>query len=204
MPTMHSAVAAVHGSDVRPDGLATQAADLDLLARWQTHAACWLVVGDLHAALPQDVLDGFALYLAHCEADARLIVLTTGAGEPPQAVAAALQACAVSTSIELHAAQPAVLKAALLSADALLLATAASDPAVTLAALELGVPVIGSAAAASASLTGAAALLWDTDAPALLAASMQRVRQDARLRDILRGRGFAVRDRLRCPPEPSA
>ncbi len=187
-----------------PDGLATIAANLALLARWQARAACWLVAGDLHTGLPHDVLEAFELYLARCEADARMIVLATGAHEPPQALADALQACAASAQIELHAAQPAVLKAALLAADALILSDAASDPAATLAALELGVPVIGSAAAATAALTGAAALLWAGATPALLAASMERVRQDARLRGILRERGFSDWNLRRTASEPPA
>jgi glycosyltransferase involved in cell wall biosynthesis len=170
------------------DHLAGIAANEALLARWQSAAANWV------AALPDGIaqqrllLEAFELFLDRCDGGARLIVLARGV--PAAASAAfrdALPACAFAAHVEcLVDADDADTKSALLSADALLLA-AAQDELVRAAAM-LGTPVVTVAADACAAAAG---LAWDAQDPGLLAATVERLREDPAARAWLRERGFA-------------
>lgn len=176
--------------------LAVVSADIDLLARWQAPAGCWLAVGALQAAPLQPLLDAFAAYLGRCERDARLILLDAGEDvEERAALAERARALRLDPQVEVARLNGAALKAALLSADALLMTTAVSDPLAAIAALQLGVPVVGGKEAAAAWAVAPGALLWEREEPTLLAATLERVRGDGRLRAELRRRGFAHADR---------
>ena len=58
-------------------------------------------------------------------------------------------------------------------------------------AMALGVPVIALDAGAQAWTLGGAGLVWDSAEPALISASIERLRADPILRSELRERGFA-------------
>jgi len=160
------------------------AADENLLRRWQSASTIWLASLP-GAAAARQLHEAFALYLDRCDGAARLIVL---ADAPPADIAllrAAVAKARIDAHVELLVAQPpATVKAALLSADALLAST--GDPLVE-AAMAVGTPIV----AFGASGGFEAALSWSDDDPALLAASVEHLRGDAGLRAQLRSRGFA-------------
>lgn len=170
----------------RFDHLAGVAANEGLLARWQSAAANWV------AALPEGIaqrrllLEAFELFLDRCDGSARLIVL---ARDVPVSTVEAFRdaARAFDAHVEcLVDADDADTKSALLSADALLLAAAQDD--LVRAAAVLGTPIVTVAADAAATAAG---LAWDAQDPRLLAATVERLREDPAVRARLRERGFA-------------
>jgi glycosyltransferase involved in cell wall biosynthesis len=58
-------------------------------------------------------------------------------------------------------------------------------------AMALGVPVVARDAGAQATTLGGAGLVWDDPDAGLVAASIERLRGDAALRELLRERGTA-------------
>lgn len=181
----------------RLDRLLATPADLGLLDTLRTPATNWLAVGRLapnkgHLTL----FDAFAAYLDRCDAHARLIVV--GSEDPRLAsYNAALRERIDALGLDphvlfLHGVDDAVLKGAYLCADALVSLSGHEGFCVPLAeALALGVPVVALARGAQAWTLGDAGLLWDEAEPALIAASVERLHQDAALRAELRERGFA-------------
>lgn len=180
----------------RLDRLIATPADLVLLDR-ATPAATWLAVGRLapnkaHLAL----LDAFALYLDRCEADARLLVVGSRDARL-EAYNEALQQRVATLRLSehvqfLHDVGEDVLKAAYLRADALVSLSGHEGFCVPLIeAMALGVPVVARDAGAQAWTLGGAGLLWPDTDPAVVAASVERLRADARLRSSVRERGFA-------------
>jgi glycosyltransferase involved in cell wall biosynthesis len=181
----------------RLDRLIATPADLGLLDTMRDGASQWLTVGRLapnkgHLAL----LDAFALYVDRCDANARLLVVGSEDARLASYNAALrdkLAALRLQAHVQfLHGVDDGALKAAYLGADALISLSAHEGFCVPLAeAMALGVPVVALACAAQAWTIGGAGLVWDSADPALIAASVERLRQDAVLRDCLRERGFA-------------
>jgi glycosyltransferase involved in cell wall biosynthesis len=181
----------------RLDRLLTVPADYALFDAPRQRTATWLAVGRLAPNKGHlDLFDAFSLYCDHCEANARLIVVGS---RDPRLVSynAALLERLCKLGIEgdvrfLSEVGEDVLKAAYLSADALISLSAHEGFCVPLIeAMALGVPVIARDAGAQAWTLGGAGLLSNGDDPAVVAASMERVRQDASLRDAMRETGFA-------------
>lgn len=181
----------------RLDHLLTVPGDFALLDAPRQRKATWLAVGRLAPNKGHlDLFDAFALYRDYCEANARLIVVGS---RDPRLVSynAALMERLCVLGIEadvrfLSGVGEEVLKAAYLSADALVSLSAHEGFCVPLIeAMALGVPVIARDAGAQAWTLGGAGLLSEGADPARVAASMERVRQDAALRDAMRETGFA-------------
>lgn len=172
----------------RLDHLAGIAANEVLLARWQSAAANWVTALPEGVAQQRLLLDAFDLFLDRCDGGARLIVLARHV--PPASVEAfrgALAARAFAAHVEcLVDADDADTKSALLSADALLLAAAQDD--LVRAAAMLGTPVV---TVAADPIAAAAGLGWEAQDPRLLAATVERLRDDDAVRACLRERGFA-------------
>ncbi|MEO6688437.1 MAG: glycosyltransferase family 4 protein [Dokdonella sp.] len=180
----------------RLDRLIESPSDLRVLDEICDGSANWLVVGRLapnkgHLAL----FDAFATYVDRCEANARLLVV--GSEDPRLAsYNAALRDKLASLHLESHVrflrdVDDSVLKAAYLGADALISLSGHEGFCVPLAeAMALGVPVVALDCTAQGWTVGNAGLLWSSADPALIAASVERLRQDAALRDVLRQRGF--------------
>ena len=180
----------------RLDHLVERPADLGLLDALAHDGTTWLAVGRLapnkaHLAL----LDAFALYLDRCDAHARLLVV---GGEDPRlerynaAIRERVSAHGLGAHVRfLHGVRDDQLKAAYLRADAFVSLSAHEGFCVPLVeAMALGVPVVARAAAAQPWTLGGAGLLWDEPEPALVAASVERLRGDAELRHALRERGL--------------
>ncbi len=175
--------------------LATLPADSLLLQQWQSPATIWLAADGLVAAAAGILLDAFAVYLDRCDGAARLILLgradhvesTSALDELTRDMHLAAQVARVDAS------DPATLKAALLSADALI--DLSAEAAWVRAAIALGTPVVGSRRASNLEILGEAALLWDDPAPELVAASVLRLRTDPWLRARVREEGFLCLDR---------
>jgi len=171
------------------DHLEGIAANEALLARWQSAGANWVVALPGAPAQQRVLLEAFELYLDRCEGDARLIVLARDAGA---ASVGAFRDALERRGLAAHAeclvdADDADTKSALLSGDALLLADAHDD--LVRAAAMLGTPVVTLAGDAVADAAG---LAWDAADPRLLAATVERLREDAVLRMQLRARGFVA------------
>lgn len=181
----------------RLDRLIATPANLDLLDALSVTSSNWLAVGRLapnkgHLAL----LDAFAMYLDRCEADARLILLGSEDARLDRynaAIRERIRALRLEAHVMfLQGVDDGHLKAAYLCADALLSLSEHEGFCVPLAeAMALGVPVIALAHGAQAWTVGDAGLIWKEADPALIAASMERLRQDPQLRFRLRERGFA-------------
>lgn len=181
----------------RLDRLIATPVDPGLLDTLRTPATNWLAVGRLapnkgHLAL----FDAFATYLDRCDARARLIVV--GSEDPRLArYNAALRERMRALRIDPHVMflqgiDDSALKTAYLCADALVSLSGHEGFCVPLVeALALGVPVVALAHGAQAWTVGDAGLVWNDCEPALVAASVERLRQDAALRTRLRERGFA-------------
>lgn len=165
--------------------IASVSADEAALRRWQSASANWLAALT-GAAVTQLLCEAFVLYLDRCDGAARLIVLANGSPAQMDAFRAAVAAAGIAAHVELCVTPtPACVKAALLSADALL---ADDHGELTVAAMVVGTPIIALGADAAG---GDAALYWDDADPALLAASVEHLRDNAALRVHLRARGFA-------------
>jgi len=180
--------------------LRTQAADDALLRRWQTRATVWAASCD--AAGASVLLDAFHACLSHCDAAARLLVLDPGA---EAAVSAAAEARGIGAHVECVGAGADARKAALLAADALVVC--GGSAAFVLDALAVGTPVTGVGCAAATDAGGDATLLWRAGEPAaveLIAATVERLRADARLRARLRARGHARVSGIAASPESPA
>lgn len=170
--------------------LRTRVPDDAFLRSWQTPSTVWVASCD--AAGVDVLLDAFDACLSHCDAAARLIVF------PPQAeaVAAAAARRGIGAHVQGVDDAPALRKAALLAADALVVC--GGNGAVTLDALALGTPVTGTDGDGDARAGGDAVLLWPAHerAAELIAGTVERLRADASLRALLRARGNARLSRL--------
>lgn len=180
----------------RLDRLVETQADLGLLDGCGRNAT-WLAVGRLAPNKAHlDLFEAFACYLDRCEADARLLVVGSEDARL-EGYNAALRERVRSLRLEAHIrwlrdVGEDVLKAAYLGADALVSLSRHEGFCVPLAeAMALGVPVVALDAGAQAWTLGGAGLVWDSAEPALIAASVERLRADAALRSELRERGFA-------------
>lgn len=181
----------------RLDRLIAMPADLALLDALNDGSANWLTVARLapnkgHLYL----LDAFAMYLDRCQGEARLIVIGSEDARLESYNAALrekVQALHLDAHLQfLHGADDAALKSAYLCADTLVSLSAHEGFCVPLVeAMALGVPVVALDAGAQAWTLGGAGLHWDSTEPALIAASIERIRQDAGLRDAMRERGYA-------------
>jgi glycosyltransferase involved in cell wall biosynthesis len=174
------------------------AADTDRLRDWQRRDSTWLAVAPLAEAASRWLFEAFAMYLARCDASTRLLVVAPH--DPARDTSADVVALredaeriGASAHVEILAdANDATLKAAYLSADTLIAAADTTQArGAAIQAMVLGVPVTGARTIDLASITGDAALLWGDATPALFAATVERLRGDASLRDVLRERGFA-------------
>jgi len=162
-----------------------------------SRGATWLAVGRLAPNKAYlDLFDAFACYLDRVEADARLLVV--GSEDTRlERYNAALRERVHALRLESHVrwlrdVDEGMLKAAYLVADALVSLSRHEGFCVPLAeAMALGVPVVALDAGAQAWTLGGAGLLWDSADPALVAASVERLRADPALRSELRERGFA-------------
>ena len=180
----------------RLDRLIATPADLDLLDELRGAPAVWLAVGRLAPNKGHlDLFAAFAEYLDHCEPDARLLVV----GSEDARLARYTEALHVrrrALDLEAHVrfldnVDDGRLKAAYLGADALISLSAHEGFCVPLVeAMALGVPVIALDRGAQTWTVGDAGLVWDAADPALIAASVARLRTDAHLRGALRERGF--------------
>jgi glycosyltransferase involved in cell wall biosynthesis len=181
----------------RLDRLLTGPADLTLLDDADRRETTWLAVGRIAPNKGHlDLFDAFAMYLDHCRADARLLVV---GGEDPRlakynaALHERVSTLRLGSCVRfLHDVGDDMLKGAYLAADVLVSLSRHEGFCVPLIeAMALGVPVIARDAAAQAWTLDGAAILWDEPEPALVAASVERVREDATLREAMRERGFA-------------
>ncbi|HJT97479.1 MAG TPA: glycosyltransferase, partial [Rhodanobacteraceae bacterium] len=181
----------------RIDRLVHAEADLPLLDRFRSGASTWLGVGRIAPNKGYlDLVDAFAIYRDAYDADARLVVV--GRADPrlasyTGAVRARIDALGLSEAVHfLSDVDDGALKSAYLVADALVCLSEHEGFCVPLAeAMALGTPVVACDAGAIAATAGDAALVWDTRDPYLFAASVARLREDARLRRLLRERGLA-------------
>jgi glycosyltransferase involved in cell wall biosynthesis len=174
--------------------LADVPANTALLQRWQSASANWLTpVPDTQHVLHL-LLQAFTTYLDRCDGGARLIMIDDGAAAPAiAALRVAIADSGCTPHIELLVdANDACIKAALLSADALLLFDA--NRPLARDAMVLGTPIVGVGAPTAVA---EAALLWQDANADLLAASLERLRSDAALRALLRARGFSQAMRVR-------
>jgi glycosyltransferase involved in cell wall biosynthesis len=180
----------------RLDRLVERPADMALLDALAHDGTTWLAVGRLapnkaHLAL----LDAFTIYLDRCDAHARLLVV---GGEDPRlerynaAIRERVSASNLAAHVRfMHDVRDDQLKAAYLRADAFVSLSAHEGFCVPLVeAMALGVPVVARAAGAQPWTLGGAGLAWDDADPALIAASVERLRADGMLRRALRERGF--------------
>jgi glycosyltransferase involved in cell wall biosynthesis len=180
----------------RLDRLVETQAALPVLDESQS-GATWLAVGRLAPNKAHlDLFEAFACYLDRCEADARLLVVGSEDARLERYNAALrerVQALRLEPHIRwLRDVDESALKAAYLSADALVSLSRHEGFCVPLAeAMALGVPVVALDAGAQAWTLGGAGLVWDSAEPALVAASIERLRADPALRSELRERGFA-------------
>ena len=180
----------------RLDRLVETPAALPVLDESQS-GATWLAVGRLAPNKAHlDLFEAFACYLDRCEADARLLVVGSEDARLERYNAALrerVQALRLESHIRwLRDVDESALKAAYLSADALVSLSRHEGFCVPLAeAMALGVPVVALDAGAQAWTLGGAGLVWDNAEPALIAASIERLRADPILRSELRERGFA-------------
>lgn len=180
----------------RLDRLVETPADLGLLDAC-TEGATWLAVGRLAPNKAHlDLFEAFACYLDRCEADARLLVVGSEDARLERYNAALrerVRALRLEPHVHwLHDVDEGVLKAAYLGADAFVSLSRHEGFCVPLAeAAALGVPVVALDAGAQAWTLGGAGLVWGSAEPALIAASVERLRADAELRSELRERGFA-------------
>lgn len=184
---MTDAIAALAAASRR---LRTQVPDDALLRSWQTRSTVWAASCD--DAGVDVLLDAFDACLSHCDRAARLIVFPPHA----EAVAAAAARRGIGPHVQCVDAAPAVRKAALLAADALVVC--GSDGAIVLDAWALGTPVTGTDSGLDARAGGDAALLWPAHehAAELIASTVERLRADASLRALLRARGNMRLSRL--------
>jgi glycosyltransferase involved in cell wall biosynthesis len=189
----------------RLDALLDTPADLALLERWRDGAANWLAVGRIAPNKGHlELLDAFALFLDRCTAEARLLLVGSVDARLARYAAALrerIDALAIGPRVEwLQDAGEGALKAAYLSADALVSLSGHEGFCVPLVeAMALGVPVVARDAGAQGATLGDAGLAWETPEPALVAASVQRLREDAGLRSLLRRRGEARVGRCYAP-----
>lgn len=159
--------------------------------------ATWLAVGRLAPNKSHlDLFNAFACYLDYCHADARLLIVGSEDARLERYNAALrerVQALRLEPHIRwLRDVDDSVLKAAYLDADALISLSRHEGFCVPLAeAMALGVPVVALDAGAQTWTLGGAGLVWDSAEPALIAASVERLRTDPALRSELRERGFA-------------
>ena len=181
----------------RLDRLIATPADLDLLDALDDGAAAWLAVGRLAPNKGHLILfDAFAMYLDRCDPTARLVIIGSEDARLER-YNAAIQDRIHTLDLAAHVrflrgVDDAALKAAYLSADALISLSGHEGFCVPLVeAMALGVPVIALDAGAQAWTLGGAGLLWECADVALIAASVERLRADAELRDRLRERGMA-------------
>lgn len=180
----------------RLDRLVETPAALPVLDESQS-GATWLAVGRLAPNKAHlDLFEAFACYLDRCEAEARLLVVGSEDARLERYNAALrerVQALRLESHIRwLRDVDESALKAAYLSADALVSLSRHEGFCVPLAeAMALGVPVIALDAGAQAWTLGGAGLVWDSAEPALISASIERLRADPILRSELRERGFA-------------
>jgi len=171
-------------------------ADLSVLDELSDDCANWLAVGRLAPNKGHlDLLDAFAVYLDRCEADARLLVV--GAEDPRlvrynEAIRDKVRALRLDRHVRfLHGVDDSILKAAYLVADALISLSRHEGFCVPLAeAMALGTPVVALDRGAQVWTIGGAGLVWNDVDPAVVAASVERLRADPRLRATLRERGF--------------
>jgi glycosyltransferase involved in cell wall biosynthesis len=173
--------------------LAGTPADTALLQRWQSASANWLAPVPDTQDVQRLLLQAFAVYLDRCDGGARLIVIDDGAAAPTIAAlrnAIADGGCAAHIELLVDAGD-ACTKAALLSADALL--SSGASLALLHEAMALGTPVVHVGGGPPEAGT---ALLWREPDAALLAASLERLRNDAALRALLRADGFACAQRM--------
>lgn len=181
-------------------------ANLDLLDAWQGAGANWLAIGRLAPNKGHfELLDAFKTYLDHCEGDARLLVVGSSdvrLSRYAEAIHARIRVLDLGAHVQfLQDLDEAGLKAAYLRADALVALSAHEGFGVPLVeAMALGVPVIALDRGAQAWTIGPAGLIWDDPDPAPVAASMERLRNDGRLRSELRERGF---ERVACEFAPA-
>lgn len=179
----------------RLDRLVETPAGLGLLDACN-EGATWLAVGRLAPNKAHlDLFDAFALYLDRCESGARLLVVGSEDARLERYNAALrerVQALCLEPHIHwLRDVDEGLLKAAYLGADALVSLSRHEGFCVPLVeAMALGVPVVALDAGAQAWTLGGAGLIWDSAEPALVAASVERLRADAVLRSELRERGF--------------
>lgn len=179
----------------RIEALRDTAPDLDVLDRYRDGACTWLNVGRLapnkdHAAL----LDAFACYLRHVDANARLLIV--GKHDPrlrtyTRAVRARIAALGITEQVHLlDDVSEAALKACWLVADALVITSRHEGFCVPLAeAMALSVPIVARASSAIDETVGAAGLVWRDDDPRLIAASVARLRRDGDVRAQLTAAG---------------
>jgi glycosyltransferase involved in cell wall biosynthesis len=181
----------------RLDRLLAGPADFTLLDEADRNTTTWLAVGRLAPNKGHlDLFDAFAMYLDRCRTHARLLVV--GSEDPRLArYNAALHERVRTLGIGehvrfLHDVGEDMLKGAYLAADVLVSLSRHEGFCVPLIeAMALGVPVVARDAGAQAWTLGGAALLWDAPDAALVAASIERVHEDASLREAMRERGFA-------------
>jgi len=154
--------------------MAETRADLRLIDELTGASANWLAFAQSDMVA---VLNAFVLYLDRCEADARLLV-----------VGDVLDDHQLGAHVKhIDATDIAAVKAAYLCADALI-AIGSVDREAIFGALALGVPIV---AADIESMAEDAALSWNARDASLIAASVERLRNDASLRATLRANGFA-------------
>jgi glycosyltransferase involved in cell wall biosynthesis len=181
----------------RIDRLVETPADLEFLRAIETRATTWLAVGRLAPNKGHLVLfDAFATYLDRCDADARLLVVGSEdarLADYNSALHERIAALRIGQHVHFLRDVPEPrLKAAYLSADALVSLSAHEGFCVPLVeAMALGVPVVARDAGAQATTLGGAGLVWDDPDAGLVAASIERLRGDAALRELLRERGTA-------------
>lgn len=181
----------------RLDRLIATPADPALLDSLRDDAPNWLAVGRLAPNKGHlDLLDAFAAYLDRCDARARLVLVGSEDSRLSSynaAIAAKVEALGLAPHVRfLRGVDDGALKAAYLCADALVSLSRHEGFCVPLVeAMALGVPVVALDRGAQGWTLGGAGLLWSEAEPALVAASVERLREDPALRDLLRERGMA-------------
>jgi uncharacterized alpha-E superfamily protein len=175
----------------RTQRLLETAADLRLIDELSADSTTWLVVeGTAGGSQLREVFDAFALYLERCEADARLLVVCVAESDDVVRAHAAERDLSAHLKV-LHAADAGAVKAGYLCADVLVcIGNDAGVPALV-DAMAIGTPVVAAAWSEAAATLGDAGLIWETADPALICASVDRLRRDAHLRAALRETGFA-------------
>jgi glycosyltransferase involved in cell wall biosynthesis len=171
-------------------------ADDELLRRWQTPSSIWLTT-DARGCDIASVIEAFGIFLTYCDGAARLLVLRSGeSGIRRPAIEPLVAALELTAQVEfVDATNPSARKAALLAADAFVVA--GGTPETCFEAMAMGTPVIGSTPEPTIP-SRVAELWWQGAEPiaALFAASMERVRADAPLRTLLRARASAELERI--------